>query len=84
MMRRRYRCRARTQKEPWHHMGKAIDYDSFGVDDRPVSVKLASISDEALEALLEEERENPPKTWEEAWKRDIDWELEHGIRSVNG
>ena len=65
-------------------MGKAIDYDSFGVDDRPVSVKLASISDEALEALLEEERENPPKTWEEAWKRDIDWELEHGIRSVNG
>ena len=65
-------------------MGKAIDYDSFGVDDRPVSVKLASISDEALEALLEEERENPPKTGEEAWKRDIDWELEHGIRSVNG
>lgn len=84
MMRRRYRCRARTQKEPWHHMGKAIDYDSFGVDDRPVSVKLAGISDEALEALLEEERENPPKTWEEAWKRDIDWELEHGVRSVNG
>lgn len=84
MMRRRYRCRARTQKEPWHHMGKAIDYDSFGVDDRPVSIKLAGISDEALEALLEEERENPPKTWEEAWKRDIDWELEHGIRSVNG
>ena len=83
-MRRRYRCRARTQQEPWHHMGKAIDYDSFGVDDRPVSVKLAGISDEALEALLEEERENPPKTWEEAWKRDIDWELEHGVRSVNG
>ena len=65
-------------------MGKAIDYDSFGVDDRPVSVKLAGISDEALEALLEEERENPPKTWEEAWMRDIDWELEHGVRSVNG
>lgn len=65
-------------------MGKAIDYSSFGVDDRPVSVKLAGISDEALEALLKDERENPPKTWEEAWKRDIDWELEHGVRSVNG
>lgn len=65
-------------------MGKAIDYSSFGVDDRPVSVKLADISDEALETLLEDERENPPKTWEEAWKRDIDWEIEHGVRSVNG
>lgn len=65
-------------------MGKAIDYSSFGVDDRPVSVKLADISDEALEALLEDDRENPPKTWEEAWKRDIDWEIEHGVRSVNG
>lgn len=65
-------------------MGKAIDYSSFGVDDRPVSVKLADISDEALETLLEDERENPPKTWEEAWKLDIDWEIEHGVRSVNG
>ncbi len=27
---------------------------------------------------------NPPKTWEEAWKRSIDWEIEHGVRSVNG
>ena len=81
MMRRRYRCRARTQKEPWHHMGKAIDYDSFGVDDRPD--RLSNVPDEALEALLEEERENPPKTWKEAWKRSIDWELEHGVRTVN-
>ena len=53
MMRRRHRCRARTQKEPWHHMGKAIDYDTFGVDDRPD--RLSNVPDEALEALLEEE-----------------------------
>ena len=63
-------------------MGKAIDYDSFGVDDRPD--RLSNVPGEALEALLEDERENPPKTWEEAWKRDIDWEIEHGVRSVTG
>lgn len=63
-------------------MNKAIDYDSFGVDDRPN--RLSNVPDKVLEALLEEERENLPKTWEEAWKCSIDWELEHGVRSVNG
>lgn len=38
-------------------MGKAVDYDSFGVDDRPD--RLSNVPDEALEALLEEEREKP-------------------------
>ena len=61
-------------------MGKAIDYDSFGV--RPD--RLSDVPDKALEALLEDERQNLPKTWEEAWRRSIDWELEHGIRSANG
>lgn len=54
----------------------------LGVDDRPN--RLSGVPDEVLEALLEEERKNPLKTWEEAWKRSIDWELEHGARSVNG
>lgn len=40
-------------------MNKAIDYDSFGVDDRPN--RLSNVPDKVLEALLEEERENPPK-----------------------
>ena len=63
-------------------MGKAIYYDSFGVDDRPD--RLSDVPEEAVEALLEDERQNPPKTWEEAWRRSIDWELEHGVRSTNG
>ena len=63
-------------------MGKAIDYGSFGADARPD--RLSNGPDDVLEALLEDERKNPPKTWEEAWERSIDWELEHGVRSVNG
>lgn len=61
-------------------MGKTIDYGSFGTDDR--ADRLSGVPNEALEALLEDERKNPPKTWEEAWKRDIDWEIEHGVRGL--
>ena len=51
-------------------MGKALDYGSFGVDDRPD--RLSNVSDEVLAAIDEEERKNPPVTWKEAWERSID------------
>lgn len=63
-------------------MGKPVDYDSFGVDDRPN--RLSGVPAEVLEALIQDEQEKPPKTWAEAWRRDIDWDLAHGVRSANG
>lgn len=61
-------------------MGKALDYDSFGVDDRPD--RLSNVSDEVLAAIDEEERKNPPATWKEAWERSNDWEIENGVRQL--
>lgn len=61
-------------------MGKALDYGSFGVDDRPD--RLSNVSDEVLAAIDEEERKNPPATWKEAWERSIDWEIENGVRQL--
>ena len=40
-------------------MGKALDYGSFGVDDRPD--RLSSVSDEVLAAIDEEERKKPAR-----------------------
>ena len=51
-------------------MGKALDYDSFGVDDR--LDRLSNVLDEVLAAIDEEERKNPPAMWKEAWERSID------------
>lgn len=51
-------------------MEKTLDYGSFGVDDRPN--RLSNVSDEVLTAIDEEERKNPPTTWEEAWESSID------------
>ena len=45
-------------------MGKALDYGSFGVGDRPD--RLSRVPDEVLAAIDEEERKNPPATWKEA------------------
>ena len=61
-------------------MGKALDYDSFGVDDR--LDRLSNVSDEVLAAIDEEERKNPPVMWNEAWERSIDWEIENGVRQL--
>lgn len=61
-------------------MGKALDYGSFGVDDRPD--RLSRVPDEVLAAIEEEERKNPPATWKEAWERSIDWEIENGVRQL--
>ena len=61
-------------------MGKALDYGSFGVDDRPD--RLSNVSDEVLAAIEEEERKNPPATWKEVWERSIDWEIENGVRQL--
>lgn len=61
-------------------MGKALDYGSFGVDDRPD--RLSNVSGEVLAAIDEEERKNPPATWKEAWERSIDWEIENGVRQL--
>lgn len=54
----------------WLQMEKTLDYGSFGVDDRPN--RLSNVSDEVLTAIDEEERKNPPTTWEEAWESSID------------
>ena len=40
-------------------MGKALDYGSFGVDDR--SDRLSNVSDEVLAAIDEEERKTRPR-----------------------
>ena len=61
-------------------MGKALDYGSFGVDDR--LDRLSIVSDEVLAAIDKEERRNPPATWKEAWERSIDWEIENGVRQL--
>lgn len=61
-------------------MGKALDYGSFGVDDRPD--RLSNVSDEVLAAIDEEERKNPPATWKEAWECSIDWEIENDVRQL--
>ena len=68
------------RKGPWYQMGKALDYGSFGVDDRPD--RLSNVSDKVLAAIEEEERKNPPATWKEAWERSIDWEIENGVRQL--
>ena len=61
-------------------MGKALDYGSFGVDDRPNC--LSNVSDEVLAAIDKEERRDPPATWKEAWESSIDWEIENGVRQL--
>lgn len=61
-------------------MGKTLDYSAYGEDDRPLSVKYASVPQEVLDVFIEEGESNSPKTWEEAWKRTIDWEVENGVR----
>ena len=61
-------------------MGKALDYGSFGVDDR--LDRLSIVSDEVLAAIDEEERRDPPATWKEAWESSIDWEIENGVRQL--
>ncbi|MEE0247041.1 hypothetical protein [Ellagibacter isourolithinifaciens] len=61
-------------------MGKALDYGSFGVDDR--LDRLSIVSDEVLVAIDEEERRDPPATWKEAWESSIDWEIENGVRQL--
>ena len=71
---------ARIRKGPWYQMGKALDYGSYGVDDRPD--RLSNVSGEVLAAIDEEERKNPPAMWKEAWERSIDWEIENGVRQL--
>lgn len=61
-------------------MGKALDYGSFSVDDSPDC--LSRVPDEVLAAIDEEERNNPPATWKEAWESSIDWEIENGVRQL--
>ena len=61
-------------------MGRVLDYSSFGVDDRPD--RLSNVPDEVLAAIDEEERRNPPATWNDAWERSIDWEIENGVRQL--
>ena len=68
------------RKGPWYQMGKALDYGSFGVDDR--LDRLSIVSDEVLVAIDEEERRDPPATWKEAWESSIDWEIENGVRQL--
>lgn len=65
-------------------MEKTVKRGSFGEDDRPYSEKYAGVPSEVLDAFIEESEKNPPKTWEEAWERSTDWEVEHGVRSVDG
>ena len=47
------------RKGPWYQMGKALDYGSFGVDDRPD--RLPNVSDEVLAAIDGEDRKTLPR-----------------------